>query len=534
MGEKVAPGDVLAGKYRVEKVLGSGGMGVVVAARHVQLDVLVALKFMAEGIPANKELTARFLREARAAARLRSEHVARVADVGTLESGAPYLVMEYLEGFDLSVLLASTGRQPVTNAVEFIVQACDALHEAHRAGIVHRDVKPSNLFLTTRPNGTPCIKVLDFGISKSEHLGSLSTKLHATRPSALLGSPFYMAPEQMRAARDVDLRADIWALGATLYELLTGRVPFEAESLLDLALRVANSDPVPLRGIRPAIPWALEQIVLRCLQKDPYDRFASARSLAAALAIFMPRRAAPSRSARASLEDSGEESGDDAVTRVATAAAASPPPGAETTLPMVASVISSAPPVAQSAPPAVPTGSPLSWGQSYRLLGKNRRAMLNVIAVGFLLSGAAIAAVVHISQSRHRSSEVAQGDAMVSASMPSLPSAAVLASKPAESAEPPLEAKPSLDVSARIPTIPVAFPPKPMLAAPTLSSPRPALVLAPASAGVALATKPNCDRPYVVDERGFTKVKSECADAASVSSASVPPNDDFEKNPYVR
>jgi eukaryotic-like serine/threonine-protein kinase len=289
MGEKVAKGDVLAGKYRVERVLGSGGMGVVVAARHIQLEVLVALKFMTEQAGRDPDLVARFLREARAAARLRGEHVARVSDVGTLESGAPYQVIEYLEGSDLDAVLVKQGRLPVDVAVAYAIQTCEALEEAHRAGIVHRDIKPSNLFLTTRPNGTPCIKVLDFGISKLTGLGvSTSNKLRGTRGRVVLGSPSYMAPEQMHAAHSVDRRVDLWSVGATLYELLTGHVPFEAESLLELALRIAQSHPRPIRATRAEVAPALEAIVLRCLEKDRERRFGSAQLLAEALAPFAP------------------------------------------------------------------------------------------------------------------------------------------------------------------------------------------------------------------------------------------------------
>jgi hypothetical protein len=290
MSERVGLGDVLAGKYRVERILGSGGMGVVVAARHLQLDVLVALKMMTKEAAQDPELVSRFLREGRAAARLRSEHVARVTDVGTLESGAPYQVMEYLEGCDLHDLLGTRGPLPIPFAVEYIVQACEALDEAHRAGIVHRDIKPSNLFLTTQPSGMACIKVFDFGISKSDPLGAPSTERRGTLTRALLGTPFYMAPEQMRASRDVDARADLWALGATLYELLTGRVPFNARSLVDLVFLVTQTEPVPPRVIRADIPRALERIVLRCLEKNPDARPRTARDLASMLAPFASRR----------------------------------------------------------------------------------------------------------------------------------------------------------------------------------------------------------------------------------------------------
>ena len=288
MTEKVAVGDVLAGKYRVERVLGAGGMGVVVAARHVHLDVLVALKFMSDEALKHPDLVERFVREARVAARLRSDHVARVTDIGTLESGVPYQVIEYLEGSDLAALLAREGALSVSRAAEYVVQVCDALDEAHEAGIVHRDIKPSNLFLTTRRNGSSCIKVLDFGISKFDWLNQSTAKLQRSQSGALLGSPFYMAPEQMRGGGGVDARTDIWAVGATLYELLSGALPFDAESLVELALQVVQDDPRPLREVRPDVPWELDQVVVRCLQKDPADRFRGARALALALAPFAP------------------------------------------------------------------------------------------------------------------------------------------------------------------------------------------------------------------------------------------------------
>jgi serine/threonine protein kinase len=298
----VKQGDVLAGKYRVEHVLGEGGMGVVVCARHMQLESLVALKFMLPQAAEDKESVGRFLREARAAARLRGEHVARVTDVGTLETGAPYLVMEYLDGKDLAASLAADGRPSIPQAAEYIVQACEALEEAHTRGIVHRDIKPSNLFLTKKPNGQPSIKVLDFGISKLAPSGASSgagASLNATSTKAVFGSPLYMAPEQMRSAAKVDARADVWSLGATLYELLTGRVPFLAESIMELCLKVAQEPPDPLREIRPDVPAELEAIVTRCLSKDPAARFASAADLSVALTPYAVKR-------RPSMVDDGE------------------------------------------------------------------------------------------------------------------------------------------------------------------------------------------------------------------------------------
>src|ERR1700722_2251218 len=196
----VEPGEGLAGKYRIERVLGAGGMGGVVAAHHIQLDQRVALKFLVPEALLNPESVARFAREARAAVKIKSEHVARVTDVGQLESGAPYMVMEYLDGSDLSTWLQERGRLPVDQAVDFILQACEALADAHALGIVHRDLKPANLFCIRRSDGQPSIKVLDFGISKvTDASGSASASV--TRTAALMGSPLYMSPEQMLSSK---------------------------------------------------------------------------------------------------------------------------------------------------------------------------------------------------------------------------------------------------------------------------------------------------------------------------------------------
>ncbi|MCC6663033.1 MAG: protein kinase [Polyangiaceae bacterium] len=275
-------GDVLLGKYVVEKVLGMGGMGVVVAAHHRQLDERVALKFLLPEAAANPEVVARFLREARAAAKIKSEHVTRVFDVGTMDSGAPFLVMEYLEGRDLSALLGQHGPLEPGLAVDYVLQACEALAEAHAARIVHRDLKPHNLFLSHRADGSPCIKVLDFGISKS-----VTTVDGAmTRTSAMMGSPLYMSPEQMVSARDVDVRSDIWALGVILHELTTGKTPFDAETMPQLVVQVTQNAPRPLRADRTDAPAALEAVVARCLEKEPARRYQSVAELAAALAPF--------------------------------------------------------------------------------------------------------------------------------------------------------------------------------------------------------------------------------------------------------
>jgi serine/threonine-protein kinase len=279
-------GEVLAGKYRIERVLGVGGMGMVVSAMHLQLDERVALKFLLPQALANPEAVARFAREARAAVKIRSEHVARVTDVGTLDTGAPYMVMELLRGRDLSVLLREQRVLPIAQTVEYLLQACEALAEAHALGIVHRDLKPANLFLTARADGSPCVKVLDFGISKLAPQSGSGSDMGMTRTQSLMGSPLYMSPEQLASARDVDQRADIWSMGAVLYELLTGHVPFTAESVPQLCTLILHVEPPPPRSYRPELPEGLEGVIWRCLRKDRAQRYQNVAELAADLAQF--------------------------------------------------------------------------------------------------------------------------------------------------------------------------------------------------------------------------------------------------------
>jgi hypothetical protein len=279
MAVPVHPGDILLGKYRVEHVLGQGGMGVVVAATHLDLAELFAIKFLLPEALESDQAVERFLREARAAARLKGEHVAKVHDVGRLESGAPYMVMEHLEGMDLDKLERARGPLPVEEAVLYVLQACDAVAEAHARGIVHRDLKPANLFLTRRHDGTACIKVLDFGISKQR----TQDNLELTTTGMVLGSPLYMSPEQMIRSKEVDLRSDIWSMGVVLYKLLTGRAPFQAETLTELVGRVLQDTPMRPSQLRPDLSRALDGIVLRCLKKRPEQRFATMDALAAAL-----------------------------------------------------------------------------------------------------------------------------------------------------------------------------------------------------------------------------------------------------------
>ena len=282
----VRPGDVLAGKYRVERVLGSGGMGYVVAARHLQLDQLVAMKFLRRGGNAldETEATGRFLREAKAVVRLRDEHVAKVFDVGALETGEPYIVMEYLDGSDLAGAREAARRDPRRRGVDYVLQACEALAEAHALGIVHRDVKLANLFVTRGASGSPLVKVLDFGISKVIRSASRSTTM--TRTASMLGCPRYMSPEQMRDPRAVDARTDIWSLGVVLYRLVTGRPPFEADTLGRLLTMVMHENPDPLSAVRGDLPLGFSETVQRCLEKDANHRYSNIAELAYALVPF--------------------------------------------------------------------------------------------------------------------------------------------------------------------------------------------------------------------------------------------------------
>jgi eukaryotic-like serine/threonine-protein kinase len=289
--DALEPGHVVAGKYEVERVIGQGGMGVVVSAVHVQLRERVAIKLLSKEATAHTESVSRFMREARAAARIKSEHVAKVSDVGTLPDATPYIVMEYLEGFDLADTLAQRGPLPPDEAIELVLQACEALAEAHSLGIVHRDLKPANLFMTHRADGTPCIKVLDFGISKVTHPGTSQAEAALTHTTTIMGSPLYMSPEQIRATRGVDLRTDIWSLGVILYELLTGEAPFLGQTLPDISVKIAVEPPPPLRSKRPELSALLEAVVLKCLEKDRDNRFRTLGELALALLELAPPRA---------------------------------------------------------------------------------------------------------------------------------------------------------------------------------------------------------------------------------------------------
>jgi serine/threonine protein kinase len=285
----IGAGTVVAGKYRVERTLAEGGMGLVVAATHLHLGQCVALKFLRDrgDVSSQWDSLARFSLEAKAVAQLRSEHVAHVLDAGVTEDGTPYMVMEYLEGHSLARTIQAQGALDVATAAEYLIQACEGLAEAHAHGIVHRDVKPYNLFLVERSGGWQAIKVVDFGISKFTF-----SSLPNVVTGVIIGSPCYMSPEQLRSTATVDHRSDIWSLGATLHELLAGRAAFDASQTLPELVTAILENPAPsLRKLRPEIPEELGAIVTRCLAKDREMRFQSAGDLAMALLAFAPARA---------------------------------------------------------------------------------------------------------------------------------------------------------------------------------------------------------------------------------------------------
>ncbi|HEX8789536.1 MAG TPA: serine/threonine-protein kinase [Polyangiaceae bacterium] len=289
-------GQLIDGKYRVQGPIGEGAMGTVLAAHHELLDIPVAVKLMSPTLLAYPQIVERFLREARAAARLKSEHVARVMDVGQLPDGQPYIVMELLEGEDLEQRIARTGALPVAQAVDFTLQALEAMAHAHARQIVHRDLKPANLFVTQTADGREAIKVLDFGIAKLADVADVDPAPSAKVPTSgprvgrltaenqTLGSPSYMAPEQMAGRADVDVRADIWAVGAILYEMLTGRTAFGGDTIGEIFAAVLRHHPPPMNTVRPDLPEGLVAAVGRCLRRERDERFHDVGELAEAIA----------------------------------------------------------------------------------------------------------------------------------------------------------------------------------------------------------------------------------------------------------
>lgn len=292
------PGQIYLGKFRIEKIIGEGAMGMVAEATHLALEERVALKFLRRSALARPDIVARFAREARAAAKIKSDHVARVYDVGE-DGQQPYIVMEHLEGKDLEALIIESGPPPISDSVEWVIQACEGLASAHAHGIIHRDIKPANLFMVER-SGMRQIKLLDFGISKAGLSGAdgstsgtnfLEVDVGAATTTQIMGSPHYMSPEQIRSTKDVDARADVWSIGVVLYELLTGKTPFDGSEITGIIARVLHEPHRPLSSHRADLPPGLEAVVDRCLSKELTTRFQTPADLAVALLPFAPKRA---------------------------------------------------------------------------------------------------------------------------------------------------------------------------------------------------------------------------------------------------
>ncbi|MFO0586135.1 MAG: protein kinase [Polyangiaceae bacterium] len=272
------PDRIIGGKYRLEKPLAKGGMGSVWVARHTELDSPVAVKFMARELVGTPVAETRFKREAKAAAQIRSPHVVGIQDYG-VEDGAPYMVMELLEGEDLAAHLAREQRLSVERIAEIVSQITKALALAHAAGIVHRDLKPSNLFLA-RSGDDEVVKVLDFGVAKDTHARMAVDK---TISGVLVGSPMYMSPEQARG-ESLDFRSDLWSIGVVVYEALTGRVPFESDHLGALLAKIYEANFIAPSALVPGLAGEVDLFLARALAKRPEDRFQSARELSDALA----------------------------------------------------------------------------------------------------------------------------------------------------------------------------------------------------------------------------------------------------------
>ena len=298
-------GDIVAFTYRVERTLGVGAMGLVVAATHLFTGVPVAIKCLLPQHADNVSLVRRFEREARVAARFRSENAVRVLhfgvldqvdpdatidaeDPGALAPGLPYIVMERLDGMDLASLLRERGPLDPYTAADYIAQACGALAEAHALCLIHRDIKLANLFLT-QTEATELVKVIDFGIAKFTSPNAAGDAHRLTSDESMLGTLSYMSPEQMADCTSVDARSDIWSLGVTLYRLITGVAPFQGETPVDVALSVAHERPPPPSALRSGVPAGLDAVVQRCLEKRREDRYPSATALRLTLAPFVSR-----------------------------------------------------------------------------------------------------------------------------------------------------------------------------------------------------------------------------------------------------
>ncbi len=464
-------GDVIDGKYRCERLLGVGGMGAVALATHLLRKAPVALKFMNPAVMAEPSATERFINEAIAASRIDSEHVVKIFDVSQLPSGAPYLVMEYLEGQDLAQILANEGKpglESLPRAVHFVVQILRGLQVAHHAGIVHRDMKPSNCFVVNRDGEPDFVKLLDFGISKVEQPGGMSL----TRTNSLLGTPLYMAPEQARSAKYADARTDLYATGVILYELLSGSTPYDTKTgeFADLLLSIFTAEARPLEQLRPDLPVDFCKLVHKCFAREPAHRFQSASEMIEALAPWADERsravieAARRRAARAGSSP-------------ALASVAPPPlPALSKVEPKVtAASVAPLPPSEVLPPPAPPDTLATNVARpASPTVVRKRTGTVLLVAAGFLIAGL-VAGLLIFDNLRSRPDP--QGLVAASADGSAVPPVLPVSSR-ANSVQPPespaivVLAPPVSSPSASATTAPVTTRP-PATAPATIAPPRP-------------------------------------------------------------
>jgi len=481
------PGARIAKEYVVERLIGEGKVGVVVAAKHVQFDQNVAIKYLRRNALVNKVAAERFLREARLAARVQSEHIVHVYDVGALPDGAPYIVMECLSGTDLGRLLTTSGPLPVDRAVDYVLQACEGLAQAHAAGVVHRDIRPANLFLSTSFGGTSVVKVLDFGMWKT--LAEPTTSGGADGQTAAgdeLGTPAYMSPEQILASGNVDARTDVWAIGVVLYELLTGALPFEGESPEALRAAVLHGPPMPLLQTRPELPVLLEAVVEKCLAKEVEKRFQNIAELVQEL------RPLVGPAGRARIEQ---------VARVI------PGAGRKARAPSRSPV---APPVEELRETVTPEkpadrsvaateSSVASWSPMTaprKGVGHDRRRLL--VAAGASVVAAALAVVALAIAARSSPPPAAEHPALLAASSePRQPTIAPTASAPPAPEEP----APTIVAAPPIPTVAAPSPPG-LAPAPPALAPAPPVVAATPSA--AAPPPPSRSNPHRAPKPGVS------------------------------
>jgi serine/threonine-protein kinase len=475
-------GTVINGKYRIDAILGKGAMGVVAACEHLELRERVALKFLrAPGADAATDFRVRFRREAQVCARLKNEHITRVVDVGVWRDAIPFMVMEHLDGMELHELLRG-GRLPPALAIDYAIQICEGIAEAHSLGIVHRDLKPQNLFVTRRPDGSTLIKLLDFGISKwttsRDHDGDL------TGTGVVLGTPKYIAPEQLFATEGIDARADVWSIGAILYEMLSGRPPFDSRMLRDIIAELASdAPPRSLRAQGVDIPAELEAALFRCFERTVEHRIHDVAELAGSIldAIGSPFAGEVYARIEATLAGRVARDGDvshSGVTGTRSSAAALPPRRTK------------------------------------------RNVALAALAILLLVGFGAVAGSSWWAAWSHVATRAASGEETSHAvAPPPEPLAAV--SAPADDPSPPSVA-PTITSPEPVPEAPptaddravVAIPPR-RRPAPSRRAPPPAPP--PAASSSAREAKSDCDPPYALTADGVKIFRPECFDSARSS-----------------